>query len=51
MTRLLIIQPDATDPLGPLGEWLTEAGAELDVRLPPEQDLPASLDGYDGLIC
>ena len=51
MTRLLIIQPDASDPVGPLGEWLTEAGAELDVRLPPEQELPASLDGYDGLVC
>ncbi|MGW4402103.1 type 1 glutamine amidotransferase [Amycolatopsis nivea] len=51
MTRLLIIQPDASDPIGPLGEWLTEAGAELDVRLPPEQELPSSLDGYDGLVC
>ncbi|MBB4685942.1 type 1 glutamine amidotransferase [Amycolatopsis jiangsuensis] len=51
MTRLLIIQPDATDPIGPLGDWLAEAGAELDVRLPPEQDVPASLDGYAGVVC
>ncbi|WP_020662318.1 type 1 glutamine amidotransferase [Amycolatopsis benzoatilytica] len=51
MTRLLIIQPDVSDPIGPLGEWLAEAGAELDVRLPPEQELPASLGGYAGLIC
>ncbi|WP_033290370.1 type 1 glutamine amidotransferase [Amycolatopsis jejuensis] len=51
MTRLLIIQPDVTDPAGPLGEWLAEAGAELDVRLPPEQELPSGLDGYHGLIC
>lgn len=51
MTRLLIIQPDAGDPLGPLGDWLTEAGAELDVRMPPENELPADLDGYAGVIC
>jgi GMP synthase-like glutamine amidotransferase len=51
VTRLLIIQPDASDPIGPLGEWLVEAGADLDVRLPPEQELPANLDGYAGLIC
>lgn len=49
--RLLIIQPDASDPLGPLGDWLREAGAELDVRLPPRDELPANLDGYDGLVC
>ncbi|UOX86102.1 type 1 glutamine amidotransferase [Amycolatopsis sp. FBCC-B4732] len=50
MTRLLIIQPDASDPLGPLGDWLTEAGAELDVRLPPTDELPADLDGYRGVV-
>lgn len=51
--RLLIIQPDESDPVGPLGDWLTEAGAELDVRLPPGQALPAEaeLDGYAGVIC
>ncbi|MEQ0562122.1 gamma-glutamyl-gamma-aminobutyrate hydrolase family protein [Amycolatopsis sp. NEAU-NG30] len=51
MTRLLIIQPDASDPVGPLGDWLTDAGAELDVRLPPGDDLPADLDGYQGVVC
>lgn len=51
MTRLLIIQPDTSDPLGPLGDWLTEAGAELDVRLPPRDELPADLDGYRGVVC
>ncbi|MFB9688577.1 type 1 glutamine amidotransferase [Amycolatopsis plumensis] len=50
MTRILIIQPDASDPLGPLGDWLTEAGAELDVRLQPEQGLP-DLDGYQAVVC
>jgi len=49
--RLLIIQPDESDPLGPLGDWLTEAGAELDVRMPPEQDLPSGIDDFAGVIC
>jgi GMP synthase-like glutamine amidotransferase len=49
--RLLIIQPDESDPLGALGDWLTEAGAELDVRLPPVDELPHTVDSYQGLIC
>ncbi|RBM10882.1 glutamine amidotransferase [Prauserella sp. PE36] len=49
--RLLVIQPDVTDPAGPLGEWLSEAGAELDVRLPPRDSLPSNLGAYDGLVC
>ncbi|KDN23456.1 type 1 glutamine amidotransferase [Amycolatopsis rifamycinica] len=51
MTRILIVQPDTSDPLGPLGDWLTDAGAELDVRLLPENDLPADLDGYRAVVC
>ncbi|ASR38959.1 glutamine amidotransferase [Prauserella marina] len=51
MPRLLVIQPDASDPVGPLGEWFAEAGAELDVRLPPIDALPADLAGYQGLVC
>lgn len=50
MTRLLVIQPDPDDPPGPLGEWLTDAGAELDVVVPPADLVPADLDGYAGLI-
>lgn len=49
--RLLVIQPDASDPVGPLGDWLREAGAELDIRLPPRDEFPANLDGYGGLVC
>ncbi|MTD59430.1 type 1 glutamine amidotransferase [Amycolatopsis pithecellobii] len=49
--RLLVLQPDATGPIGPLGDWLTAAGAELDIRQPPADELPARLDGYQGLIC
>jgi GMP synthase-like glutamine amidotransferase len=47
--RLLVIQPDEQDPLGPLGDWLTGAGAELDVHTPPS--FPVSTDGYAGLVC
>ncbi|MFL6127059.1 type 1 glutamine amidotransferase [Actinophytocola sp.] len=47
--RLLVIQLDEHDPIGPLGGWLTGAGAELDLRGP--DDLPGSTDGYDGLVC
>ncbi len=49
--RLLIIQPDKSDPVGPLGDWLTEAGAELDIRLLPGQELPVDLDDYVGVVC
>lgn len=49
--KLLVIQPDESDPLGPLGDWLIEAGAELDVRLLPDQELPADLSAYGGVVC
>jgi GMP synthase-like glutamine amidotransferase len=49
--RLLVLQPDPTDPVGPLGDWLTEAGAELDIRRLPEDPLPATLDEHQGLVC
>ncbi|MDQ0377134.1 type 1 glutamine amidotransferase [Amycolatopsis thermophila] len=50
-TRLLVLQPDPTDPVGPLGDWLTGAGAELDLRRLPDDPIPATLDGYQGLVC
>ncbi|TVT16085.1 type 1 glutamine amidotransferase [Amycolatopsis acidiphila] len=51
MPRILVIQPDASDPVGPLGDWLTAAGAELDIRQPPGDELPAGLDDYQALVC
>ncbi len=49
--RILVIENDPTGPVARLGVWLTEAGAELDVRSGPAGDtLPESLDGYDGLV-
>jgi len=47
--RILVIQPDETDPPARLGDWLTEAGAELDLVRPGE--LPGGLDGYRGVVC
>ena len=51
MTRLLVLQPDPDDPPARLGEWLTTAGAVLDVVKPYEQPVPDTLDGYQGLVC
>lgn len=51
MTRLLVLQPDRDDPPARLGEWLTTAGAVLDVVRPYEEPVPATLDGYQGLVC
>ncbi|MFE2757687.1 type 1 glutamine amidotransferase [Actinosynnema sp. NPDC059335] len=51
MTRLLVLQPDRSDPPGRLGEWLTAAGAELDVVKPYEEPVPDTLDGYRGVVC
>ena len=47
--RLLVLQLDEQDPIGPLGDWLTDAGAELDIRKPG--DFPADTGGHQGLVC
>jgi GMP synthase-like glutamine amidotransferase len=49
--RLLVLQPSETDPPERLGQWLVEAGAELDVRLPAAHGVPDTLDGVDGVVC
>ncbi|WP_033442071.1 type 1 glutamine amidotransferase [Saccharothrix sp. NRRL B-16314] len=51
MTRLLVLQPDRNDPPARLGEWLTAAGAVLDVVAPYERPVPETLDGYQGVVC
>ncbi|WP_029433837.1 type 1 glutamine amidotransferase [Blastococcus sp. URHD0036] len=49
--RLLVAVPHPTDPAARLGEWLSAAGLELDVRSVREGDeLPADLTGHDGLL-
>ena len=51
MARLLVVVPSDTDPPTRLGEWLTEAGLELDQRrLSTGEPLPADLTGFDGLL-
>lgn len=49
--RLLVLQPSEIDPPERLGQWLVEAGAELDVRQPAVHGVPDTLDGVDGLVC
>ncbi|MEP6852578.1 MAG: type 1 glutamine amidotransferase [bacterium] len=47
----LVVQHEDDDPPGRLGEWLTAAGLELDVRAPYAGDaLPVDLSGHSALI-
>ena len=49
--RLLVVVPSDTDPPTRLGEWLRQAGLELDERhLSTGDPLPADLTGVDGLL-
>ncbi len=49
MPRIAVLEHDPTDPVLRLGEWLTEAGAELAVCRPHAGDeLPTE---FDGLVC
>jgi GMP synthase (glutamine-hydrolysing) len=51
VTRLLVVVPSDTDPPARLGQWLREAGLELDERrLTVGDPLPADLTGFDGLV-
>jgi GMP synthase-like glutamine amidotransferase len=51
VARLLVVVPSDTDPPARLGEWLREAGLELDERhLDAGDPLPADLEGFDGLL-
>ena len=49
--RLLVVEPDAADPVARLGDWFRAAGAELHVVRPYAGDaVPTSLAGYDALV-
>jgi GMP synthase (glutamine-hydrolysing) len=51
VARLLTVVPSDTDPPTRLGEWLRDAGLELDERRVSAGDaLPADLAGFDGLL-
>jgi GMP synthase-like glutamine amidotransferase len=48
---VLLIENDERDPVGPLGEWLGDAGVTLVISRPfAGHQLPADLSGYAGLI-
>ena len=48
---ILVVQHETDCPTGWVGDWLVEAGAELDVRHPYRgDDPPSDLHGYSGLI-
>jgi GMP synthase (glutamine-hydrolysing) len=48
---VLVIEPELSGPVGPLGDWLTDAGATLRIVRPMAGDaVPADLDDYDGLV-
>ncbi|MBB4968235.1 GMP synthase-like glutamine amidotransferase [Saccharothrix violaceirubra] len=52
MTRVLVVQPDETDPPARLGDWLADAGADPVVLRPYAGDpVPDTLDGYRALVC
>jgi GMP synthase (glutamine-hydrolysing) len=48
--RVLVVQHEPECPPGLVGEWLVEAGCELDVRHPYAGDALPTLDGYGGLL-
>jgi GMP synthase-like glutamine amidotransferase len=50
-SRVLVVQNDASDPIGPLGDWLTDAGLVLDLcDASAGARVPSTLDGYAGLV-
>jgi GMP synthase (glutamine-hydrolysing) len=49
--RILVVQNSRTAPLGLLGDYLAEFGAELVIVTPPEGDaLPGDAEGFDGAV-
>ena len=51
MARLLVVVPSDTDPPTRLGDWLRDAGVELDeCRLSVGDPLPEDLTGFDGML-
>lgn len=48
---VLVVQHQETCPPGRVGEWLTAAGVELDIRKPGAGEaLPTDLSGHEGLV-
>ncbi len=52
MTTVLVLQPSATNPLGPMQQWLVDARAQLQVVRPWADDaVPSDLTGIDAVVC
>ncbi|WP_199442582.1 type 1 glutamine amidotransferase [Umezawaea beigongshangensis] len=49
--RLLVLQPSTSNPPARLGEWLSAAGATLDLVECGAGTVPATLDEHDGVVC
>jgi len=51
-TTVLVLQPAETNPLGPMEQWLLDAGAALVVVRPWADDaVPSTLTGVDAVVC
>ncbi|MFR9729135.1 type 1 glutamine amidotransferase [Saccharopolyspora sp. MS10] len=48
--RMLVVEPWGSAPVARLGEWLSEAGADLDVVRPPEIPAPSALEECSALV-
>jgi GMP synthase (glutamine-hydrolysing) len=49
--RILVIQNEANDPIGVLGDWLRDAGLELvELHADAGAVVPPDLAGFDGLV-
>lgn len=46
-----MLQPSDIDPPERLGDWLTDAGADLTLCRPSADGLPEQLDGFAGVVC
>jgi GMP synthase-like glutamine amidotransferase len=49
--RLLVLQPSTSHPPARLGEWLSAAGATLDLVECGTQPVPVTLGEHDGVVC
>ena len=50
LPTVLVVESSPTDPAGPLGEWLSDAGLLLDVRRPYAGETLPGLGGFSALL-
>ncbi|MGZ4533310.1 MAG: hypothetical protein ACXVXP_13295, partial [Mycobacteriaceae bacterium] len=52
VTTVLVLQPSETNPLGPMEQWLLDAGVQLRTVRPYAGDsVVGSLEGVDAVVC